>query len=134
MDKSSTDANTIAALVGIADAIRGMSLAVDANGWTVLAVGSNKIFAKGFSTSFSSAGPSVMSLTPLNGVGGTSLPKGMNTVGNAFFFGSLAMNGNAYAVDWNFEMVSGSTNINVTWRSAVGAITQNGLFYVVMIQ
>lgn len=91
------------------------SKTLDANGWTVYDYGSWKEYRVRRTVN-----QSVNTATVI-GLSSQALPSGMATLGSNFLTGNFSLSGNAYALDWNFEMTSTSPTINITGRSNTGA-------------
>ncbi len=102
-----------------------LSKTVDANGWTVYDYGAWKEYRKRVTFTFNLSAGGIQSIA----LSSNSLPSGMSTIGTNFISATAALNGNAYAMGWNFEMVSGANTVNITViNNAGGTVNNTGWF------
>lgn len=102
-----------------------LTKSVDANGWTVYDYGSWKEYHKRVTFTFNLGAGGVQAIA----LSSHLLPTGMSTIGSNHLTASAYLNGNAYSMGWNFEMVAASTTVNITViNNAGGAINNSGFF------
>lgn len=102
----------------------------DANGWTKYDYGTWQEYRKTVSASptIGTGGATAVTLSSSN------LPTGMSTLSSNYLSAGFMAGGSAYAYDWNFEMTTVSSALNITvGNKSAGTVSGNIYWHIVIV-